>query len=83
MAYTNRPDPLDPKDTLVEKDGARTLGGPCEWMSDFNTAVAQGLGFRVPLSEAEATNGFVRIVVLGVRLSASAEHGAPVLEGSR
>jgi predicted nucleic acid-binding Zn-ribbon protein len=74
------PDPLDPKDTLVQKNGALTLGGACEWMSDFNAAVAQGMGFRVPLSEQEARDGFARVVVLGLRLSASADHGAAMLE---
>jgi hypothetical protein len=74
------PDPMDPKATIVEKDGARTLGGACDWMSDFDAAVAQGLGFRVPLSEQEAIGGFARIVVLGLRLSASAEHGGAMLE---
>jgi hypothetical protein len=80
------PDPLEPKDTIVRtpssagQDGALTLGGACDWMSDFDIAVTQGLGFRVPLSEQEAIDGFARIVVLGLRLSASAEHGGAMLE---
>ena len=49
-------------------------------MSDFDKAVAQGMGFRVPLSEQEARSGFARVAVLGVRLSATAEHGAAMLE---
>ena len=74
------PEPLDPKDTIVTKDGALTLGGACEWMSDFDKAVSQGLGFRVSLSEQEALQGFARIAVLGLRLSASAGHSARMLE---
>ncbi len=73
------PDPLDPKDALVAPDGTRTLGGACEWMSNFNVAVAQGLAFRVPLSADEARNGFARIIVLGLRLSATPEHSATSL----
>ena len=49
-------------------------------MSDFNVAVSQGLGFRVPLSEQEANTGFARIVVLGVRLSATAAASAAMVE---
>lgn len=74
------PDPLDPTTTLVQKGGALTLGGECTWMSDFDTAVAQGLGFRIPLSPQEASAGFARIVVLGVRLSATSAESAAMLE---
>src|SRR5262249_43148485 len=74
------PDPLVPDKTIVEKNGAVTLGGDCDWMSDFDVAVAQGLGFRVPLSEQEASAGFARVVVLGVRLSSTAEQGGALLE---
>ena len=74
------PDPLDPTDTLVQKDGALTLGGACDWMSDFDVAVTNGLGFRVPLSAQEAADGFSRVLVLGVRLSASPEQSATMLE---
>lgn len=74
------PDPLDPETTLVLKNGSRTLAGPCEWMSHFDVAVAQGLGFRVALSPQEASAGFARIAVLGVRLSAAADASAEMLE---
>jgi hypothetical protein len=39
------------------------------WMFDFERALDVGLAFRVDLSPAQATNGFGRLVVLGVRLT--------------
>ena len=74
------PDPLDPQVFWSSKDGARMPGGDSAWLSDFDLAVAQGLGFRVPLSEQEAAAGFARVAVLGLRLSAGAQDGAAMLE---
>lgn len=74
------PDPLDPAKFLVEKDNARVPGGDSAWLSDFDLAVAQGLGFRVALSEQEAVNGFARVAVLGLRLSTGANDSAAMLE---
>ncbi|AGW90326.1 hypothetical protein [Cupriavidus sp. DF5525] len=74
------PDPLDAKAAFKDPDGALTFGGEFDWMSDFDKAVEQGMAFRVPLSAEEASNGFARICVLGVMLSASAADGAAMLE---
>jgi predicted nucleic acid-binding Zn-ribbon protein len=74
------PDPLAPNESLVPKDGALTLGGKWEWISNFNVAVEQGLAFRIPLTDQEAKDGFARVVVLGLKLSATAEQGAQMLE---
>jgi hypothetical protein len=74
------PDPLDAKASFTPKDNALTLAGPFDWISDFDKAVAQGLGFRVPLTAQEALNGFARVYVLGVMLSADAGSSATLLE---
>jgi hypothetical protein len=37
-----------------------------QWLSDFDRAIAVGMGFKIPLTGAE-TRGFNRIVVLGLR----------------
>jgi hypothetical protein len=74
------PDPLEPDETLKPKSGPITLDGECRWMADFDTAVAQGLAFRVPLSRQEAASGFARVVVLGVRLSANAADSASMVD---
>jgi hypothetical protein len=74
------PDPLDAKASFTPKDNALTLAGPFDWISDFDKAVAQGLGFRVPLTGEEAVHGFARVYVLGVMLSADAGFSATLLE---
>ena len=74
------PDPMDAKAAFENKDRALTYGSTFDWMSDFDKAVAQGMGFRVSLSSAEANQGFAKILVLGVFLSASATDSAGMLE---
>jgi hypothetical protein len=70
------PDPLAPKeDQITPQDGKLNIPEPLKWMFDFDTAVAAGMGFRVPLTVEQAARGFDRIVVLGVRLRASADDG--------
>ena len=78
------PDPLDAKAAFRHKendpDNPLTFGGAFDWMSDFDQAVAQGMGFRVRLTDQEAHNGFAKIFVLGVLLSADATKSATLLE---
>lgn len=74
------PDPLDPAQFLVEKDHARVPGGESTWLADFDVALTKGLAFRVPLSEQEASDGFARVAVLGVRLSSGPQDSAAMLE---
>ncbi len=51
-----------------------------KWLFDFDAAVGMGLGFRVPLTQAEHDAGFSRLMVVGVRMSASAAAGKEALE---
>ncbi len=76
------PDPLDSKKAFVNRpsDDALVFGGAFDWMSNFDKAVEQGMGFRVPLTEAEARNGFAKVFVLGVFLSANANDSAAMVE---
>ncbi|MGI9069300.1 MAG: hypothetical protein ACR2HX_23230 [Pyrinomonadaceae bacterium] len=74
------PDPMDAKAAFENKDRALTYGSTFDWMSDFDKAVAQGMGFRVSLSAEEANRGFAKILVLGVFLSASTTESAVLLE---
>jgi hypothetical protein len=74
------PEPLDPDEGFAEKDDVLVYGGAFDWMSDFDKAVAQGMGFRVRLTEEEARTGFAKVFVLGVSLSADAREGAALLE---
>ena len=74
------PEPLDPDAAFAEKDDVLVYGGAFDWMSDFDKAVAQGMGFRVRLTDEEARDGFAKVFVLGVFLSASAQDSASLLE---
>jgi hypothetical protein len=74
------PEPLDPKEAFTEKDNVLGYGSAFDWMSDFDKAVEQGMGFRVKLTDDEARNGFAKIFVLGVFLSTSAADGAVLVE---
>jgi hypothetical protein len=76
------PDPLDATGGFekASADAPLAFGPTFDWMANFDKAVAQGLGFRVDLSEQEARDGFARVMVLGVRLSADASRSAIMLE---
>jgi predicted nucleic acid-binding Zn-ribbon protein len=74
------PDPLDAEVAFQTADGALTFGAAFSWMSNFDEAVAKGMGFKVPLSGQEAAQGFARIAVLGVTVSAEPTAAAAVLE---
>jgi archaellum component FlaC len=74
------PDPMEAELAFEKKDNVRLYGDAFNWMSDFDKAVEQGMGFRVSLSAEESRNGFAKIVVLGVLLSADAKESAGMLE---
>ena len=74
------PEPLAPDAGFAEKDDVLVYGSAFDWMSDFDKAVAQGMGFRVTLTDDEARNGFAKVFVLGVFLSANAQDSAGLLE---
>ena len=74
------PDPMDTEAAFKDKDGAIVYGTSFDWMSDFDKAVSLGMGFRIDLSDAEARDGFAKIVTLGVFLSADANESAGLLE---
>ena len=64
------PDPLEAEESFKTEDGKLLFGGAFDWASDFNKAVEMGMGFRIPLTPAQAAAGFDKIIVLGVYLSA-------------
>lgn len=74
------PEPLDADAGFAKKDDMLVYGSAFDWMSDFDKAVAQGMGFRVRLTDEEARNGFAKLFVLGVFLSANAQDSAATLE---
>jgi hypothetical protein len=78
------PDPLDAPAAFIQKDNDKTnpltFGSTFDWMSDFDKAVEQGMGFRVSLTDDEARAGFAKIFVLGVLLSVDAKDSAAMIE---
>lgn len=74
------PDPMDADAGFVTKDDKLLFGESYDWTSDFDKAILNGMGFRVPLTATQASNGFDRILVLGVNLSASESSAQQMVE---
>ncbi|HET8772912.1 MAG TPA: hypothetical protein VFP80_03945 [Thermoanaerobaculia bacterium] len=51
-----------------------------KWMVDFDRAVDAGMGFRIDLNANQAQNGFDRVLVLGLRMSADQVQGKNELQ---
>ncbi len=75
------PDPLaEGEDQFSAEGGDLAVPGPLAWLTDFDAAVTQGLGFRIALSERQARVGFDRLYVLGVRQQSSPARAKQELE---
>lgn len=74
------PDPLEEDDAFVEKDDKLLFGEAFDWMSDFSKAVTLGLGFKIPITSQQAVNGFSKVLVMGLSLSASADETQQAVE---
>lgn len=74
------PDPFAAKDAFQNKDGKLGFGASYEWMSNFDQAIKAGLGFKIALTESQRVNGFDRILVLGLCLSASETESQVMVE---
>lgn len=80
-SLTIGPDPsADEGGQIRSEDGEIVVNDEIKWMVDFNEAVAKGMGFKVDLTPEQAKNGFDRLFVLGVRLSADKEEGKNLVE---
>jgi hypothetical protein len=73
-------DQADVEASFVTVDGQLTFGKSYDWASDFTRAVELGMGFRIPITATEATQGFSKILVLGVMASAAPDSGQKLLE---
>lgn len=51
-----------------------------KWLFDFEEAIKVGMGFKVDISKAVHDQGFERLFVLGVKLSADEGNGQSLLE---
>jgi hypothetical protein len=69
-------DPNAPPEEQLKPDGDTLQIAPqLLWMFDFEKALEVGMAFRVDLTAEQASQGFSRVVVLGVRLADSASLG--------
>lgn len=65
------PNPNAPEDQQLRlEDDELIVPDEMKWVTDFDEAVAHGMGFRIDLDDIQARRGFDRLFVLGVRLSA-------------
>ncbi|HJR50021.1 MAG TPA: hypothetical protein VJ794_02885, partial [Gemmatimonadales bacterium] len=76
------PDPLAPPGDQFAGGPAGDLivPEPLRWMTDFDEAVKAGMGFRVPLTPRQAGQGFDRLYVVGLRLTADHDEARMELE---
>jgi len=65
---------------IQQKDGEIIVPEEIEWMMDFERAVTVGMGFKINLTDVQASEGFDRLLALGIRLSADQKAGQVLLE---
>ena len=81
------PDPAAPQDEQLRQvpqdqpdAGELIFPEEMQWMVDFDRAVEVGMGFRINLAQANALNGFTRVLVAGVRVTDDPERGQERLQ---
>ena len=76
------PNPSAPEAEQLQADGAGELIVPDEmkWMTDFDRALEVGMGFRINLNSTQASRGFTRVLVVGLRLDNGDEGSREELE---
>lgn len=79
--YTG-PDPsADPGQGIhVDNNGDLFVPDQLRWMTDYDAAVAAGLGITVELTPSQAETGFDRLLVLGVQMAATGHDGAVAVQ---
>lgn len=75
-------DPLLDEEDQIQKDANNDLqfNEDLSWMIDFEKAVDVGMGMKIDLSQQEASAGFDKIFVMGLRFSTNETASAGVLE---
>ena len=70
----------DAEDNLDIDEGDLIFAEHLRWLFDFDTALAQGMGFKIPLTPDQARRGFDRVLVLGIKLGADKQAAQGLLE---
>lgn len=75
------PDPFLAEEAFKKEDGTINFDDSFSWITDFDQAVKQGLGLKMPLESSHFnTNKIDKLVVMGLLSSASPEEGKELLE---
>ena len=78
--YTG-PDPsADPSETIHPQGADLFVPDQLQWLVDFDRAVEAGMGLRINLTPAQAAQGFDRLLVLGLELSANEANATQAIE---
>lgn len=74
------PNPQNLESELAQQGGDLVVGEDYAWIGNFDKAVEVGMAMRVPLQEPFASQGFDRLMVLGIRVSSEAADHKELLE---
>lgn len=77
------PSPLgDDEQPTITRDAENRLnfGDDFKWVTDFETAVHQGLGFKLPVTAQDLAQGFDQLLVIGLKHSADELDAKHLLE---
>ncbi|MEM9917753.1 MAG: hypothetical protein AAF990_06635 [Bacteroidota bacterium] len=64
---------------LPDADGNLQVDEGMRWMVDFEEAIRQGMGLKIPLTQQEAERGFNRVLAIGIKDTTQLE-GQQLLE---
>lgn len=73
-------DPNDDENAYDFDDGKFDLPSKIKWLTDMDEAVKVGMALKIDLQGQEASEGFDRILVLGVKYSTTDSEGQQLLE---
>ena len=74
------PNPQNLESDLSQQGGDLVLGEDFAWIANFDKAIQVGMAMRLPLAQPFATQGFDRLLVLGIRVSSTAADHKQLLE---
>ena len=74
------PNPQNLESDLSQQGGDLVLGEDFAWIANFDKAIQVGMAMRLPLAQPFITQGFDRLLVLGIRVSSTAADHKQLLE---
>jgi hypothetical protein len=74
------PNPQNLESELSQQGGDLVMGEDFDWIANFDKGIQVGMAMRLTLSEPFATQGFDRLMVLGIRVSSLPSDHKELLE---